>query len=205
MSVQGRFKERYKKGDIPWDTGKPDFNLIRMISNGLILKCNALEVGCGTGDNALWLAQQDFIVTACDASIIAIKKAVDKVSKADVKCIFLVLDFLNNEIPGSPFGFIFDRGCFHSFDNDAERKKFAMKVSSHLKKGGLWLSLIGCSDNQRQGSGPPQHTAKDVVAAVETYFEILSLTSSYFDSNRTKPPKAWVCLMQKREGVLKQE
>jgi hypothetical protein len=34
---------------------------------------------------------------------------------------------------------------------------------------------------------------------VESYFEILSLFSSHFDSNRQDPPRCWVCLMQKRD------
>ena len=109
-----------------------------------------------------------------------------------------MVDFIIDRIEGAPFGFVFDRGCFHTFDSDEERKKFAENVAACLEKNGLWLSLIGSADEQRQGPGPPQRTANDIVVAVEPYFEILSLASSHFGSNRQNPPKCWVCLMQKR-------
>ena len=139
--------------------------------------------------------------TGTDISEIAIEKAKEKASKSDVKCTFLVVDFFKNRIEGATFGFVFDRGCFHSFGSDEERKKFAKNVAACLEKNGLWLSLIGSADEQRQGPGPPQRTANNIVAAVEPYFEILSLTSSHFGSNRPDPPRCWACLMQKREDV----
>jgi methyl halide transferase len=193
------FKERYKTGNTPWDIGKPDFNLIETVAKIPVKGCKALDIGCGTGDNAIWLAQKRFQVTGTDVSEIAIETAKEKALKSNVKCIFLVVDFFKNRIEGAPFGFVFDRGCFHTFDSNKERKKFAKNVASNLEKDGLWLSLIGSADEQRQGPGPPQRTANDIVAAVESYFEIQSLFSSHFDSNRQNPPRCWVCLMRKRD------
>ncbi len=198
MSVQNRFEERYRAGDTPWDVGKPDFNLTDIVTRRPIPNCRALGIGCGTGDNAVWLAQQNFIVTGCDTSEIAIQKAIEKASKAEVKCTFVVTDFPNHEIPGAPYEFVFDRGCFHSYASNAERTKFANNVAHHLEKGGLWLSIISSADDQPRDFGPPRHTAREIVTAVEPYFEILSLTSSHFGSNRPNPPRSWVCLMQKR-------
>jgi SAM-dependent methyltransferase len=199
MSVNKRFKERYKTGNTPWDIGKPDFNLIETVTKIPIESCKALDIGCGTGDNSIWLAQKQFQVTGTDVSEIAIEKAKEKALKSNDKCTFLVVDFFKSRIEGAPFGFVFDRGCFHTFDSNKERKKFAKNVASNLEKNGLWLSLIGSADERRQGPGPPQRTANDIVAAVEPYFEILSLFSSHFDSSRQNPPKCWVCLMQKRD------
>lgn len=200
MSKQNRYKDRYRIGDIPWDLGMPDFNLTDMVTKRPIRYCKTLEIGCGTGDNAVWLAQQNFVVTGTDISEIAIQKAIEKASKAGVKCTFLVIDFLNQKISGAPFGFVFDRGCFHSFNSDEERQQFAINAAFHLEKGGLWLSIVGSADDPPRDSGPPQLTAKDIVTAVEPYFEILSLNSRHFDSNRPNPPRAWVCLMRKRDN-----
>jgi ubiquinone/menaquinone biosynthesis C-methylase UbiE len=103
MSFEDRFKERYKTGDTPWDIGKPDFNLTETVIQHPIKSCKALDIGCGTGDNAIWLTQKHFQVTGTDISEIAIEKA----SKKDVKCTFLVVDFIRNRIEGAPFGFVF--------------------------------------------------------------------------------------------------
>jgi SAM-dependent methyltransferase len=167
MSVEKRFKERYKTEDTPWDIGKPDFNLTETLTQKPIKSCKALDIGCGTGDNSVWLAKKHFQVTGTDISEIAIEKAREKASKSDVRCAFLVIDFLRNQIEGAPFGFVFDRGCFHSFDSGEERKRFAENVAACLEKNGLWLSLIGNADERRQGPGPPQRTASDIVVAVE--------------------------------------
>ena len=198
MTAEKRFQERYETGDTPWDIGKPDFNLIQTVTATPIAPCKALDIGCGTGDNSIWLAQQNFPVVGIDTSEIAIDKAKEKALKANAKCTFMVMDFLTSRIEEAPFGFAFDRGCFHALKSDKERNSFAKNVNAHLEKDGLWLTLVGNADEQRHGPGPPQRTARDIVNAVEPFFEILLLVSSYFGSNRPNPPRAWACLMRKR-------
>jgi 2-polyprenyl-3-methyl-5-hydroxy-6-metoxy-1,4-benzoquinol methylase len=117
MSVEERYRERYQAGDSPWDIGQPDFNLIDVVTQTPIRSCKVLEVGCGAGDNAIWLAQNGFEVMGIDTSEIALGKAKEKASQADVECQFMLVDFLKNTIAGAPFGFIFDRGCFHSLSH----------------------------------------------------------------------------------------
>jgi methyl halide transferase len=201
MTMEDRFRERYKSGDTPWDIGKPDFNLLEVITGKPIPSCKALDMGCGTGDNTIWLAQNGFQVTGTDASNIALEKAREKASKANVKCDFILADFLKSKIEGAPFGFVFDRGCFHAFSSGKDRNTFAKNVAAHLEEGGLWLTLVGNADEDRQGPGPPQRTAGDIVLAVEPYFEIILLMSSHFESNHPNAPRAWRCLMQKRHRI----
>jgi len=198
MKVEERYKESYKSGITPWDIGKSDFNLIEVVTQKPILSCKVLDIGCGTGDNSIWLSQNNFQVMGSDTSEIALEKAKEKASEANVKIDFMLADFFKDRIEGSPFGFVFDRGCFHSFGSEDDRKRFAENVAAHLVETGLWLTLLGNADEHRQGFGPPRRTASDIVLAVEPYFEILSLQTTHFGSNRSNPPRAWRCLMQKR-------
>jgi hypothetical protein len=85
-------------------------------------------------------------------------------------------------------------------DSPQERQNFAEQINRHLGENGLWLSLIGSADEQRLSEGPPKRTARDIVSAVEPYFEILSLVSSHFEAHLPAPPRAWVCLMRKRRA-----
>jgi len=142
MTVEDRFNEHYKEGSAPWDIGKPDFNLIQVVTATPIAPCKTLEIGCGTGDNIMWLSQQGFLVVGVDASEIAIEKAREKTANADVTCKYAVLNFLKSRVEGAPFGFAFDRGCFHSLDSTRERQTFAKQVNRHLSENGLWLSLM---------------------------------------------------------------
>jgi cyclopropane fatty-acyl-phospholipid synthase-like methyltransferase len=198
VTVEERYRERYKSGDTPWDVGQPDFNLIEVVTKKPIPGCKVLDIGCGTGDNSIWLARNGFQIIGTDTSQMALKKAKEKSSKANVECDFKLVDFIKNKIEGAPFGFVFDRGCFHSFSSENDRRRFAKNVATHLEKSGLWLTIVGNADEHRHDPGPPQRSAGDIVFAVEPYFEILSLTSSHFGSNRPNPPRAWRCLMQKR-------
>jgi methyl halide transferase len=198
MTDENHFKRAYEAGDTPWDIGKPDSNLIQTVTAARIEPCKALEIGCGTGDNAIWLSQHKFEVLGIDTSEIAIEKAKEKASKATAKCAFMVSDILTSRVEGAPFGFAFDRGCFHTVGSDEERRKFAENVYGYLEKDGLWLSLIGNADERRERPGPPQRSARDIVNAVEPCFEILSLASASFGSNRPNTWRAWVCLMRRR-------
>lgn len=195
---EARWEARYKSGSTPWEINKPDSNLIRTVTQRPVPPCKALDLGCGTGDNVIWLAQHGFEVTGVDISNTAVKEAAEKASAAGAACTFVALDFLKESVAGGPFGFIFDRGCFHSFDTPGERGKFAENVARHLKPRGLWLSLVGNADENRQKPGPPQRSASDIVTAVEPCFEILRMESGRFGSNGPNPPRAWICLAMKR-------
>ena len=208
MPTADHFIQSYKEGSAPWDIGRSDFNFIQTVTMTPIQPCKALEIGCGTGDNAIWLAQQGFEVVAVDSADLAIEKAEHKAADANVSCVFFVQDFLSSQVEGAPFGFAFDRGCFHVMDSDEDRTKFAGRVHRHLEDGGLWLSLIGSADDDRAGEGPPTRTARQIANAVEPYFEILSLASSHFETNLPFQPRAWVCLMRKRwrlESAIRDE
>jgi SAM-dependent methyltransferase len=201
-SKQEQYKEQYKASTTPWDPGRPDFNLVDIVNKRQIEKCKALDVGCGSGHNSIWLARHEFLVTGVDVSEIALQEAKENALKNNVNCTFLLLDFFDKDVPGLPFNFIFDRGCFHSYDSDDERKKFAEKVAYHLGEAGLWFAIIGSTDEPPRGpgplAGPPRRSAKDIVVAVEPSFEVLSLTASHFESNHQNPPRAWACLMKRR-------
>jgi SAM-dependent methyltransferase len=178
--------------------GKADSNLVQTVTTLPIGSCKALEIGCGTGDNSIWLAQQHFDVVGVDTSEIAVEKATEKAAATNTSCAFVVGDILKSRIEGEPFAFAFDRGCFHAMGSDEDRTTFAKQVHQHLADDGLWLSLVGNADERRVGTGPPQRTAREIVNAVEPHFEILSLVSGYFGSDRPDPPRAWICLMKKR-------
>lgn len=190
------FEEKYQAGYMPWDHGMPDPNLKEIVDRFQIAPCPVLDVGCGTGDNALWFAAHGFEVTGCDLSETAIRMAREK---PGTECLNLsVQDILRNPYPEGSFGFIFDRGCFHSVSGDESRSRFVELAAAMLREGGLWLSLIGNADEPMREIGPPQLTAAEVVTSVEPFFEILLLESGFFGSDQDEPPRAWICLMRKR-------
>ncbi len=198
MTKKESFDARYQSGITPWELDRPDSRLIRIIEREAVKPCRVLDIGCGTGSNAIWLSGRGFEVSAIDFSPLAIEKAKEKArqERADIR--FQVSDFLLEKKGEPEFEFIFDRGCFHSFDNKKDRKTFAKNAAGRMKSGGLWFSILGNADALPRSEGPPMRSALDIVTAVEPFFKILSLVADRFDSNREKPARCWLCLMKKR-------
>ena len=192
------WEQRYETNELPWDTGRADGNLSAALERYDIAPCRVLELGCGTGSNAIWLAQQGFDVTALDISEVAVARARQAAKRAAVTVSFTAADVLSDPLPEGPFGLAFDRGCFHSLDEASARSLFGRAVGDRLEDGGYWLSLIGSADGAPRDIGPPRWPASDIVAAVEDRFEILLLEATHFDSDQADPPLAWMCLMRKR-------
>ncbi len=197
-TLQDRFNHLYETEFTPWELDRPDKTLVKIINDFPIAPCKALDLGCGTGSNAIWLAKAGFQVSGADFSSLAIERAKKKAADAGVEIQFYKNDFLTESLGNNNFSFLFDRGCFHSFDAREDRQAFAQNAHSHLADQGLWLSLMGNADAEPRTEGPPMRSALDIVRAVESWFEILFLKSDFFDSEREKPARNWNCLMKKR-------
>jgi SAM-dependent methyltransferase len=189
------WNESYASGELPWDTGEPEPLLIDFINSGGAAPGRTLEVGTGTGTNAIWLAERGFDVLGIDVSPLAIERAIAKMDGRNLCCRFATLDFLAAPVADGPFQFIFDRGCFHVFDEPEERERFAAHVAASLMPGGLWLSLIGSTEGAPREVGPPRRSAREIVRAMEPAVEIVELRSAEF---RSHGAKAWFCLSRQR-------
>jgi SAM-dependent methyltransferase len=189
------WNESYASGQMPWDSGEPEPLLVDFVTSGRVAPAPTLEIGAGTGTNAIWLAERGFEVLAVDVSPLAIERAQAKLEGRALPCSFLAFDFLAAPLKDDRFKFVFDRGCFHVFDEAAERQQFASRVAAALAPGGLWLSLIGSTEGPPRAVGPPRRSARELVLAIEPALEIVELRSAEF---RGSDAKAWFCLSRRR-------
>jgi SAM-dependent methyltransferase len=191
------WNERYAAGELPWDTGTPDPMLVELVKSGALPRGGrAIDIGCGTGTNVIWLAQQGFEVLGVDIAPLAVEQARKKAG-ALARVRFAVHDILKGAPEGGPFQLVFDRGCFHVFDEAADRAKFAARVASILAPEGRWLSLIGSTEGAPRDTGPPRRSARDIADAIEPQLEVLALRSAEFELD--PPVKAWICVTGRRE------
>jgi SAM-dependent methyltransferase len=190
--------ERYRTNFTPWDVGVPDQHLIELVEGGRVAPGRALEVGCGTGTNARWLAERGFAVVAVDLSSLAVERVErgprPERGSLEVHC----LDFLTEPVPGGPFDLVFDRGCFHVFDAASERARFAERVAELLAPEGRWLSLIGSTEGPAREEGPPRRSALDIVTAVEPSLAVEELRATGFRVERMATPAAWSFVARRR-------
>jgi SAM-dependent methyltransferase len=189
------WNESYASELAPWDTGVPEPLLVEFVTSGSVAPGRTLEIGAGTGTNAIWLAERGFDVVGIDISSLAVEKANAKLNGRALSCRFATLDFLAAPPSDGPFHFVFDRGCFHVFDEPAERARFALHVAATLAPDGLWLSLIGSTEGPPREVGPPRRSAREIALAIEPALEIIELRSAQFRSHEAK---AWFCLSRQR-------
>ena len=189
----------YQSGEPPWETGQSSAELARVLAEQPIQPCRAIELGCGTGINALWLAQQGFDVTGVDSSRLAIEKARQRAAEAQVHVRFVVDDVLNLAEEYQPFPFFFDRGCYHAV-RQIDALAYVRTLKQVTTPGAIGLLLAG---NARcpppEGQGPPVVSAEELHAELEPAFEIVRLREFYFDTVEKigTAHLAWSCLVRR--------
>src|SRR5262245_5453539 len=108
------WNDRYRQGTTPWDSDEPATELVETVKALTLPNRVALEIGCGTGVNSVWLAGQGFAVHATDISDIALKAAEQRAGEAGKSVKFELADITEaSPVPAGSVGFVFDRGVFH--------------------------------------------------------------------------------------------
>jgi SAM-dependent methyltransferase len=197
MSELDRWDNRYVIADTPWDTGLPSTELQRLIVEDKIQPCTAIELGCGTGTNAVWLAGLGFEVTALDFSPTAIDLARQKKARAAARVRFLTADVLDPpEDIGGPYRFIFDRGCYHVV-REIDVSRYLRTLERITEAGSVALVLTGNSNEPR--TGPPVVSEAEIRAELGSHFEIVRLREFRFDPTKGEvgQPLGWSSLLRR--------
>jgi 2-polyprenyl-3-methyl-5-hydroxy-6-metoxy-1,4-benzoquinol methylase len=179
MSELAKWQNRYANKDTPWDTGHPSTELQRVIAEENIQACRVIELGCGTGTNAVWLASQGFEVTAVDLSPLAVGRAQERAVAAGVHVRFLTADVLNPPDLGGPFEFFFDRGCYHVVRR-VDAPAFLQTLRKISWPGTTGLILAG-NAREPHDPGPPVVTEEEIRAELGSLFDIVWLREIRFD------------------------
>ena len=193
---RAEWDSRYEKGDLPWDSNIRSRELARVIVETPLMPCRAVELGCGTGTNSLFLAEQDFDVTAFDISSVAIQQATLRAEAAGLNVDFVSDDLCALKWNGEPFDFIFDRGCYHcAREESIGGMQTTLAKLSH--SGTRYLSLIG-NATAKHGNEPAM-TEEEIQNEYGILFEIDDLRPIHLeDAGGVEGPLAWSCLMTRR-------
>jgi SAM-dependent methyltransferase len=170
-----RLADRYASGDVPWDDPLPPpevMNLIPALQPG-----RALDLGCGYGRAAIYMASRGWQVDAVDFIPEAIEVASRRAIKAGVDVKFHVAEVTKLDFLNGPYDFALDVGCGHSMD-EFKLRQYRDQLHRLLRPGGIFLLFARLSDGERsedesstpnnEVGGPPSGL---VVKTLKSVFE----------------------------------
>jgi len=123
-----------------------------------------LDVGCGTGENAIFYAQNKFTTSAIDFTREAISRAKEKAQARRVEVDLRIGNALGMEFLASSFQYVTDCALFHTFD-DHQRLVFRDEVSRVLKADGTYL-MVCFSDKEPRDWGGPRRVSREEIETV---------------------------------------
>lgn len=201
MNEQPRdWNGRYLEEDTPWDSGLRSRELARVLDEQGIEPCRAVELGCGTGTNAVFLAERGFDVTGIDLAPAALARAREKAEAAGVQVEFIEADVSRFELDLEPFDFLFDRGCYHCVRR-VDLDGYCRAVSRLTRPGTIALVLTG-NINEQSEEGIPRVHEHEIRDELDELFDIQSIRAFHFeDAGGKQGPLGWSCLMTRRANV----
>ena len=196
---RAQFAEMYA-GQAPWDTGEPQHVFVQAAEK---MAGSILDMGCGPGDNALFLASRGYQVTGADFLESPIARARQKATERGIAVTFLVKDALQLRDWSERFDSIVDSGLFHVL-SDTERIRYVEGLGTVLKSGGR-VFLLCFSDKMPGTRGPRRVSQNELRAAFSEGWQIESIEPAEFDVRPEARaglfdginPKAWFMIARR--------
>jgi len=165
-----------------WDTGISPPELLDFIKTHA--PGRALDLGCGTGTNAITLAKSGWQVTGVDFTHRAIKIAKQKTQRNGIAVDFRLDDVRRLDSITDQFDLILDLGCFHSLVS-SDHPKYIATVDRLLSPTGTYLLYVFFK-NQAKSFGPG--VTKEAIDSLLLRFELITRTDG---TERWIRPSAW--------------
>ena len=183
------------KGTPPWDIGRPQKEFVELVRRGEITG-SVLDIGCGTGEHALFFAEEGYEVWGIDSAPLAIGKAKEKAATRGLKVQFLVLNALELTRLNRKFDTATDSGLFHTL-SDEDRPVFVNNLEAVLSPSGKYFMLC-FSELEPAGYGPRRITKQEIQDSFRDGWSINYIRPAVFESRtREKGPRAWLSSITK--------
>ncbi len=159
----------YRVGFTPWDTGAVPTELTALVEGeGALPPGRALDIGCGTGTQSVYLAHHGWEVTGVDAVEQALRRARARAAAEGVTVEWIRADVTRLADRGLAPGFtlVFDRGCYHGL-SDQQRTAYAGAVTA-LTPPPATLLMMAFARN-RVAVGPAGADEDEIVATFDRW------------------------------------
>ncbi len=155
---------------------------------------SVLDIGCGTGDLAIWLAEHGFDVLGVDFSPSAIEKAKRNACRyqGSHSLLFRVADMCFDAAPEPKFHALLDRGCLQGLPKGVQAN-YAKTVASWALPGAHFLLIFGFGQGGRRAIEEEEARQKETMAHLQRvfmpYFDIIKMELTFMERH---PPHDFV-------------
>lgn len=196
----------YRLGHVNWDPGDYDRHLPWLLREFDIRPCRAVDLGCGSGKSAVWLARRGFDVVGIDLAPTAIREARALAQRHRARVVFLEGRFpddfpaqaADNVLQSGGFGLAIERGFLQHLDPGRELASTLARIAELLQPESLFYSLITAREGNRGGWGHMLWTEAQIRAAIKPLFRIRHMERSVFTPGERGSMAAWVTVMSPR-------
>lgn len=157
---------------MPWDIGEPQPDVVRLEESGKVLG-TVLDVGCGPGDNAVFLASRGHAVTGADASETAIGQARERARDKGVDVHFVVSDATSLAELDQRYDTVLDSALYHCLPEES-RSTYAAALH-RVARPGARLHLFCFADQGPSFAGPAAVSEQDLHTHIGTQWTIDSI------------------------------
>lgn len=166
----------------PWDVDHPQSVFVGLFNDGEIRPGRVLDVGSGTGENAIFLAQHGCSVAGIDVAVRAVEQAIKKAADRHVDVDFSLCDVLTlgSCFEEGEFDTVIDSGLFHTL-TDEERLVYVKQIYRVLKGDGKYFMLC-FSDRQPGTEGPRRVSKREIEQTFAPLFRIEYIKDVRFES-----------------------
>ena len=169
------YRTLYRLGITPWERDKVPRQVVELADSAerSAAPGRALDVGCGTGRDAVYLSGRGWTVTGVDAVPRAIDGAERRAQAANAEVTWVLGDVTRPETLGigDGYGLVVDRGCFHGL-SDAERERCASGITALAAPGARLLMFA--FHPRRRGLGPRGITREQIERHFAGTWELVS-------------------------------
>ncbi|UCF43906.1 MAG: methyltransferase domain-containing protein [Planctomycetota bacterium] len=181
---QNRFDDIYKDmslDDIPWNLETPPELLVELVDTSKVRPCKAVDLGCGAGNYAVYLAGRGFEVTGVDISPTAIKIAKENAQRKSVNCNFIVADVVQGlDELCQTWQFAYGWGLLHHISPE-QRQKYVENVSRILDPASKYLSVsFSQKDTGFAGSQSRRQSQLGTVLYLSSQDQLRKLFETHF-------------------------
>ena len=179
MTIEFDFLGGRVQNQTALDIGRPQPAFVELVHAGELNKGYVIDIGCGTGENALYLAENGFPVVGVDLSNRAIAAAKKKAIERKLKVDFRIANALSLGFQAGHFDNCIDSGLFHTF-NDHDRLTFVREISRILRTDGRYFMLCFSDKEPTNWGGPRRISKQEIETAFSPLFSISYIKDAFF-------------------------